>query len=416
MTVLKMKNIGPIKNVDIELQKVNVFIGPQSSGKSTIAKIISFCYWIEKQYCLLRMEDSFFAKNLLMDRLMHYYSMRGFFKPDSYIRYESDYITMEINKNGMDFVSLKDDTVVLSLYKRPKIMYIPAERCLVSTIPSWSAIKLSDNYIKDFITEWGNVRDVNANKEVRIVPLDIEYKYDKSTNQDIIKTGNETLLLESASSGIQSTVPLALMHGTYKTPNPDIDEQRSFLDQTTLNKVYMEYIMAHTARPYPVPIPETDKFEYRGIYCNVEKGKAEEKLRILKNYMETQYLQAIIEEPELNLFPDTQQSLVYEMMQNVVETDNQLTITTHSPYILFAINNCLMGGVVGDKIPDDVKQGLRSRNSWIDHQNVGIYEIHDGRLSPIQDDEDGTLLDNYLNQAYKSNSQEYLKMLEYYDD
>lgn len=48
MSRLIIKNIGPIKDVDIKLNKVNVFIGQQSSGKSTIAKIISFCSWLEK--------------------------------------------------------------------------------------------------------------------------------------------------------------------------------------------------------------------------------------------------------------------------------------------------------------------------------------------------------------------------------
>lgn len=416
MASLIIRNVGPIKHLELNLKKVNVFIGPQSSGKSTIAKILSFCYWIEKQCCLLRQENGDVTGRVLQDKLTQYYSMQGYFMSDSYVVYESDFVSIQINKYGYDDAYLTEDKDVLKTYKRSKILYVPAERCIVSTIPSWSAIKLADNYVKDFITEWGNVRDINANKALRIKPLDIEYRFDKKSNHDIIKTGDRELWLESASSGIQSTVPLALMYDTYKTPNPEIDEQRSFLDQTTLNKVYMEYIMAHTARPYPVPIPETDKFEYRGIYCNVEKGKAEEKLWLFRNYMETQYLQAIIEEPELNLFPDTQQSLVYELMQNVVETDNQLTITTHSPYILFAINNCLMGGVVGDRIPDDVKQGLKSRGAWIDPQNVGIHEIHNGEIRSIQDEDDGTLLDNYLNQAYKSNSQEYLKMLEYYDD
>ena len=36
---LIVKNFGPIKEVDIDLKKINVFIGPQGSGKSTIAKI-----------------------------------------------------------------------------------------------------------------------------------------------------------------------------------------------------------------------------------------------------------------------------------------------------------------------------------------------------------------------------------------
>ena len=35
-------NVGPVKDADIRLKKINVFIGPQSSGKSTVAKIIAF--------------------------------------------------------------------------------------------------------------------------------------------------------------------------------------------------------------------------------------------------------------------------------------------------------------------------------------------------------------------------------------
>ena len=49
---LIIKNIGPIKNVELELNKVNIIMGPQSSGKSTIAKIVSYCQWVEKRYIL----------------------------------------------------------------------------------------------------------------------------------------------------------------------------------------------------------------------------------------------------------------------------------------------------------------------------------------------------------------------------
>lgn len=45
MRRLTIRNVGPVKSVDISLNKVNVFIGPQSSGKSTIAKVLSTCSW-----------------------------------------------------------------------------------------------------------------------------------------------------------------------------------------------------------------------------------------------------------------------------------------------------------------------------------------------------------------------------------
>lgn len=53
MPTIEIKNIGPIREVvEIPLNKVNVFMGPQSSGKSTIAKIISFCTWVEKDVAI----------------------------------------------------------------------------------------------------------------------------------------------------------------------------------------------------------------------------------------------------------------------------------------------------------------------------------------------------------------------------
>jgi len=41
MEKLSIRNLGPVVNADIDLKRINVFIGPQGSGKSTIAKVIS---------------------------------------------------------------------------------------------------------------------------------------------------------------------------------------------------------------------------------------------------------------------------------------------------------------------------------------------------------------------------------------
>ncbi|MCD6556918.1 MAG: AAA family ATPase, partial [Bacteroidales bacterium] len=38
---LVIENFGPIKHVDLNLNKINIFIGPNASGKSTISKIIA---------------------------------------------------------------------------------------------------------------------------------------------------------------------------------------------------------------------------------------------------------------------------------------------------------------------------------------------------------------------------------------
>jgi len=39
---LIIKNFGPLKSIDIAIKKVNILIGNQGTGKSTIAKVLSF--------------------------------------------------------------------------------------------------------------------------------------------------------------------------------------------------------------------------------------------------------------------------------------------------------------------------------------------------------------------------------------
>lgn len=48
MRKLTICNIGPLKEVELNLKRVNVVIGPQSVGKSCILKIACFCAWLEK--------------------------------------------------------------------------------------------------------------------------------------------------------------------------------------------------------------------------------------------------------------------------------------------------------------------------------------------------------------------------------
>ena len=44
MNKIEIRNFGPVKMAEIDLNKHNqVFIGPQASGKSTICKVVYFC-------------------------------------------------------------------------------------------------------------------------------------------------------------------------------------------------------------------------------------------------------------------------------------------------------------------------------------------------------------------------------------
>jgi predicted ATPase len=90
MTSIKIRNIGPIAKAEFDLNKVNVFMGPQSSGKSTIAKIFSQCIWCEKNYLLTGDEYDFYSGLLEFHRMDE-----GYFNDDSEISYESQWVTIK---------------------------------------------------------------------------------------------------------------------------------------------------------------------------------------------------------------------------------------------------------------------------------------------------------------------------------
>ena len=58
MRKLIITKVGPItERVQIVFHRFCVLIGPQSSGKSTIAKIFSTCMWLEKEACTTLSEE-----------------------------------------------------------------------------------------------------------------------------------------------------------------------------------------------------------------------------------------------------------------------------------------------------------------------------------------------------------------------
>ena len=414
MAHIIIKNIGPRKEVELDLNKINVFMGPQSSGKSTIAKIISFCLWVEKNVCLFR--DTLEVAANFRKTLEDYHQLHGYFSKLSYILYQSNSVKIEYTGNWAGYIMPEKDVEKLD-YKRSKIIYVPAERNLIA-LPYWTTFKLSDDNLKSYASDWNFVRSI-FNKEIpiKIKPLGISYYYDEKERKDYISIPNteKTVTLTDSSSGIQTSTSLYLLHKAYCLYRGKLSEVASIEDELTLNKIYSQYLHYSTIRGSIEAIPDSDQFFYKGKFCVVKPGTKEKVIRILDNYTEIQYIQSIIEEPELNLFPDTQQALMYELMADAVVSDNRMVITTHSPYILFALNNCVMGGLVDKNIPEEEKKNFQSFESWIDPKLVSVYEIHDGTIRCIQD-EDGIIEDNYLNQAYKKNSNEYLSLLNYYEE
>lgn len=92
MKKLLIRNFGPIREAEIELKRVNLIIGPQSSGKSTVLKIACFCDWMERQIELTQNPDKFCEYSTFVSNLVDFHKLHGYIQPDSEIHHTDLYI------------------------------------------------------------------------------------------------------------------------------------------------------------------------------------------------------------------------------------------------------------------------------------------------------------------------------------
>src|SRR5689334_2924951 len=82
---LILENFGPFKKrCEIDLKQIVVFIGPQSSGKSIIAKLVS----------IFRNYESLVKSNIF--DLLENYNIKSFLRDDSKIVYQNKYYNIVI--------------------------------------------------------------------------------------------------------------------------------------------------------------------------------------------------------------------------------------------------------------------------------------------------------------------------------
>ena len=130
----------------------------------------------------------------------------------------------------------------------------------------------------------------------------------------------------------------------------------------------------------------------------------------------TNSTQLYIEEPELNLFPSVQRSVLYFLIQSIQKREeDRLFITTHSPYILYSLNNCIMGWIVKNDMPKEIAEKLESRYAWIDPNIVSAWQIKDGEIISIQEEKTRNIAKHYFNQAMNETMDEYYSMINYFN-
>ena len=388
-TSIRIKNIGPLTDTGIiTLSRFNIIVGKQSTGKSTFMKILSYCEWLEKKL----MTDS---NGDVLYNYTHYYKFQkelnqfhrlndSYFSENSLIEYNSDSVKIIFQGNKENAQIIRKPNFE-ALRHNTKLSFIPSERNLVTAIRNVDrAYRATENdLIFNHIFEWSKAKEsTSAENPIDLsVVGDMEYYYDasKETDQIVLKKDKREIAPFYASSGVQSVLPIMVMVNYLTSKN--------LFDSLDMTQFDVSSLIKKLTEGASNDVASTQKL--------LEQFTAKQKYKNTKLFLE---------EPEQNLFPESQQALVNFMVERInaasyyTHEESTLTLTTHSPYIITAFN-VLMRAADAMEADAEKTSCLISPQCIIPHKMVKAYYVNeDGEMKDIIDSEinmiSGLELDN----------------------
>ena len=393
MSRLIINNIGPLKYVDIELKTVNVFIGRQSSGKSTLAKIISFCSWLEKNNDRVRKSllDGAYKMLISYSRLSDAY-----FTHESSIFYEGENVVYAYNFSTplpvskgteISWEPVIDTKEVFGAFLvrtiNPKVAYIQAERNFVSAVNNLSDYSEEDDNLQDFVNTWYKAKKkYTKSNALNLMGLHAKFFYQESDMTDnILLDSGEELPLTSASSGLQSVIPLLVLINWLSDGIYEEEKPFSPIEQEKI----VELLKA---------LPD-------GLKDDKVKRLLERMTGFIKGYVYS-HTQFIVEEPEQNLFPETQCELLNYLLAAINHgKGHRMVLTTHSPYVLNQLNLLFKA----------FDKNVLISNASLNYDDTNVFAIEDGELRDLKVQNAHMVDPEYLVQFISSIYRQYAELV-----
>ena len=432
MSRIKIKNFGPIREGFVEndgwmdVNKVTVMIGDQGSGKSTMAKLISLFSWIEKSIARNTISPEQLNveifKNLCLQQEIYEY-----FSDDTYLSFEGDAYNFEYDERKKSFKAKVNGSGNKN-YILPKIQYVSAARNLLTILYNISLQQIPDKN--------GNVIDLSSNIPFMVKVLNFEYMkaleafaqngfslpvndtsvYFQNHNTFIIAKGKR-VAMASASSGIQSITPLLLVsHFLLNEVSKNIYEKVKTIDNNLKGRIEANFSEESAEL--------LEKFKQ---VCAFGKGILTEKKdeilldEKLKKFIPSFFIN-IVEEPEQNLFPTSQQKVINSLLEyNNALDSNKPIITTHSPYIIGYMTLAVKAMELFKKAKkEEVRAQINEivpQKSAISHDDLVIYELDekDGSIHKLDTYKGIPSSKNYLNSELSEKNELYAQLLDIED-
>ncbi len=446
MQKIVIKNFGPIKDAEIVITPLLVLIGEQATGKSTIAKLIYFFKSLSNDFLSRYYASSYLKINLVNDVIFttrkkfydffgstfhlddfsiiyHYNEKRNItlsltpkkkldvYLSDYFFEEELRYKLMICKKNLLDLkqeIDIEEQMAKKLLLEQRQIGLLHEFTYIINNIfcnthNDSSYIIAGRNATIGYSNFFESMLAANLQKRLE----DIGSKAYEAKEQTI----EETLMLDF----LQRVSKMRQFMNKYGDFGGIIQnapkEKKEVL--TIAHSLVQKVIRGkYTSGTDEKIMLKDGKFVY---LKNASSGQ-QESIRILQDAFiainSDNNVLRIIEEPEAHIFPEAQMYLLQllAMLLNNKE-DNQMIITTHSPYVLSVINNLMYAYNVGQDNPG--KAGVVvNKHSWLAPEKVNAYMLTaKSGAERIIDDELGMIKAERIDEVSEKLNEDYDKLL-----
>lgn len=405
MRVIRLRDVGPIKNISMDIDNgINIIIGEQASGKSTLAKEIYFFkkirdYFIDylcnsSNFTFSSSDEQYIAflksirsnymesfgttkhlpktysltytygeKNSVSASLDEKNYVRFKFSPEmeTQIRAALDavkkiYDTADINgkelynaylirqKQREDIASHFGEFAKKLFFEEGEPVYIPAGRSMLSVMSEQMDVvdvKGLDLPMRDFVRR---IRELKSRFGKKLPEVVTDYV---KTIKGQIKNKDVELAMETIEK---------ILHGQYVS---DADGEKLYID----SKRWVKLIYSSSGQQEALWILNM-------LFISILENK--------KTFF-------IIEEPEAHLFPLAQKYMMEMIALTHNSTGSQVLVTTHSPYILTSTNLLIYSGLIENRMNGTTS--IVDRRYRLSEGTVKAYRLRtDSSFSTIMDE------------------------------
>jgi AAA15 family ATPase/GTPase len=417
MEKIYIKNFGGTLISEIELNKINIFIGRQASGKSVTVKLIYFFKGIVRGFFEEAREDKtrIEVEKGLVQKFEEYFPSETWGEKQFEIIYS-------INDSSIRIFSLEKRKLKIELSKAVVKQFNTAKKLISSDRIKFKPKDTFEIYRPGF--------------EVQAKYLDLvtrELGKEAAFQEMFIPAGrsffaNLQSSIFSFLSNNKAIDPFLVEFGSFYENIKSISARPNTLSENHIENIADETIVEILGGKYHRDKKKDYLIHHDQRRINVSYASSGQQetlplLLILKSILRISFLgngaAIFIEEPEAHLFPEAQRKIVevLSLVYNNCRSELQLFITTHSPYILTSFNNLIQAGQISKQATPETVLKL---NHIIQHEKhitpgtLSAYAMTNGYVNAIMDEETGLINSEYLDGVSEDIAVQFDELLDLY--